>query len=155
MSSDNWMEVYRITLARYSGALVASGRAARWNSKGSQVIYSAETRSLACLENLVHRSGAGLDDDFRVIVISWPSSLTMETVSAEVLPENWRSLEDLRACQRIGDEWLTSMRTAVLRVPSVIIPEEWNVLINPLHPDFKKIRIKEVQPFMFDPRMKA
>jgi len=148
------MEVFRITLARYSDSLVASGRPARWNSKGRSAIYAAETRSLACLENLVHRSGAGLDEDFRVMVISWPSSVRTETVDRRSLPENWRGLADLSPCQRIGDEWLSSLRTAILRVPSVIIPEEWNVVINPLHPDFTKVKVKDVQPFIFDPRVK-
>lgn len=149
------MEVYRITLARYSDALMTSGRAARWNSKGRQAIYAAETRSLACLENLVHRSSAGLNEDFRVMVISWSSSVKIESVRKESLSEYWRSLEDLRTCQLIGDEWLSSMRAAVLRVPSVIIPEEYNVVINPLHSDFKKFKIKEVQPFLFDPRART
>ncbi len=88
------------------------------------------------------------------MVISWPSSLRTETLDSRSLPANWRGLADLSPCQRIGDEWLSSLRTALLRVPSVIIPEEWNVVINPLHPDFKKIKVKEVQPFMFDPRVK-
>lgn len=148
------MEVFRITLARYSDSLVASGRPARWNSKGRAAIYAAESRSLACLENLVHRSGAGLDEDFRVMVISWPSSLRAESVDKGSLPTDWRSLADLSPCQRIGDEWLSSQRTVILRVPSVIIPDEWNVVINPLHPDFRKVKVKDVQPFMFDPRVK-
>lgn len=147
------MEIFRITLARYSDNLVASGRAARWNSKGRQVIYAAESRSLACLENLVHRSGLALQQDFRTLVISVPDSCVPETVPLTGLPDGWRSLMDLSPCQRIGDAWVSGQRSLLLRVPSVIIPEEFNYVVNMQHPDFRKVRIVRREAFLFDPRV--
>lgn len=147
------MEIYRITLARYADSLVASGRAARWNSKGRQVIYAAGNRSLTCLENLVHRSGLALQQDFRALVISIPSNSKIETVSVSDLPIGWRSLMDLSPCQKIGDAWANEQRSLLLRVPSVIIPEEFNYVLNTQHPDFKHVRIARMEPFLFDPRV--
>jgi len=147
------MEIYRITLAKYADSLVASGRAARWNSKGRHVIYAAESRSLACLENLVHRSGLALQQDFRTLVISIPSNGKVETVSISDLPPDWRSLLNLSPCQQIGDAWLSEQRSLLLRVPSVIIPEEYNYVLNTQHPEFKNVRIERMEPFLFDPRV--
>jgi RES domain-containing protein len=147
------MEIYRITLAKYADSLIASGRAARWNSKGRQVIYAAESRSLACLENLVHRSGLALQQDFRTLVISVPDSCVTEVVHLNGLPDDWRSLMDLSPCQRIGDSWLSEQRSLLLRVPSVIIPEEYNYVLNTQHPEFKNVRIERMEPFLFDPRV--
>lgn len=147
------MDIFRIVLAKYSDMLVASGRAARWNSKGRAAIYAAESRSLACLENIVHRSGAALSQDFRTMVIRVPDNLRVETLHLPNLSPDWRSTMDLRPCQRLGDAWSTKMTGAVLRVPSVIIPEEFNFLLNPMHPDFGAINVVDVLPFLFDPRV--
>lgn len=147
------MEIYRITLAKYADSLVASGRAARWNSKGRSVIYAAESRSLACLENLVHRSGLALQQDFRTLVISIPSNCEVETVTVSDLAPDWRSFIDLSHCQRIGDAWLSDQHSLLLCVPSVIIPEEFNYVLNTQHPEFKHVRIARMESFLFDPRV--
>jgi len=146
---------YRICLAQYSTALVASGRAGRWNIKGRAVIYASESRSLACLENLAHRSGPGPSGEFRVLVLEVPDELHISTVHLTDLSIGWRSLTDLRECQRIGEDWILKGESAFLRVPSVIIPEENNVVINTMHPDFRSVKVREVLPFLFDPRMES
>ncbi|QDK80187.1 RES domain-containing protein [Spirosoma sp. KCTC 42546] len=148
------MLVYRITKTIYADRLVASGGAARWNSRGQFVIYTAATRALACLENVVHRSGEGLLADFRVMVIDVPDTLPMEIISLENLPSDWFEFRQYDACQRIGGEWLRHGRSAVLKVPSAIIPNEWNFLLNPAHPDFTRITLLQTEPFAFDPRIK-
>lgn len=148
------MFVYRITKALYADRLVASGGAARWNSRGQFVIYSAATRALACLENVVHRSGEGLMDSFRVMVINVPDDLTVVTIAPETLPSNWFDFEQYGTCQRLGGEWLQTSQSAVLRVPSAIIPSEWNYLLNPAHPEFSRITLIRTEPFVFDPRLK-
>jgi len=147
------MDVFRIALARYATGLVSSGRPARWNSKDMRAIYAAGSRSLACLESLAHRRGTEGSEDYRVIVIEVPDELAIEELHPSDLPADWRSLIDLRPCQRIGDAWLGAQRTTLLRVPSVIIPEEHNYVINPQHPDFKALRVREVLPFPFDRRL--
>lgn len=148
------MLVYRITKAIYADRLVASGGAARWNSRGQFVIYTAATRALACLENVVHRSGEGLLDTFRVMVIDIPDSVRIDSVSTEQLPTNWFDFQQYDACQRLGGEWLRTGRSAALRVPSAIIANEWNYLCNPAHPEFSRISLVRTEPFVFDPRIK-
>ncbi|UFH52467.1 RES family NAD+ phosphorylase [Spirosoma sp. KNUC1025] len=149
------MLVYRITKAIYADRLVASGGAARWNQRGEFVIYTAATRALACLENVVHRSGEGLQDTFRVMVIEVPDDLRIEVIGTDMLPTNWFDFQQYDACQRIGGEWLRSGRSAVVKVPSAIIGNEWNYLFNPAHPDFRCITLVGTEPFVFDPRIKT
>ncbi len=146
------MIVYRITLAQFSGSLYASGRVARWNSKGTFMIYSAGSRSLACLENLVHRSGEGLDAGFRVMAIDIPAELAVEEISQNQLPLNWREFSEQTVTRSLGDNWVKQGKSAVLKVPSAIIPEEFNYIINPNHRDFQRINLKSTDPFSFDRR---
>ncbi|TAE24768.1 MAG: RES domain-containing protein [Cytophagales bacterium] len=148
------MDVYRIAKARYANALVASGGAARWNERGQFVFYTASSRSLACLENIVHRSGEGLQDDFRTMVIQIPDLVPIETLALDSLPSNWHQPDQYGLCQTPGSEWLRSMRSAVLRVPSTIVPQEWNYLLNPAHPSFREIELVRTEPFLFDARLK-
>lgn len=119
------------------------------------MIYTAATRALACLENVVHRSGEGLLDTFRVMVIDLPDELLIQTVAVDGLPADWFDFRQYDTCQRIGGEWLRSGTSAVLRVPSAIIASEWNYLLNPAHPDFTRIRLLRTEPFAFDPRIKT
>lgn len=149
------MIVYRITRAVYASQLVASGGAARWNSRGQFVIYTAATRALACLENVVHRSGEGLHDVFRVMVIDVPDELTVEAIAFSDLPADWSDFRQYDACQRMGGDWLRSGRSAVLQVPSAIIPNEFNYLLHPGHLAFPRIRLLRTEPFLFDPRIKT
>lgn len=148
------MLIYRITKAQYADRLVASGGAARWNSRGRFVIYTAATRALACLENVVHRSGEGLQETFRVMVIGVPDDLPVETIEPETLPPDWFTFAAYGYCQQLGDAWLLGGKSAVLRVPSAIIGQEWNYLLNPAHPDFMKITLLRTESFVFDPRIK-
>ena len=138
----------------YANRLVASGGAARWSRAGQFVMYTAATRALACLENVVHRSGEGLTADFRVMVIEVPNTLAIEIVSIETLPDDWFDFQQYGVCQRIGGEWLQKGESVVLRVPSAIIPNEQNYLLNPAHPDFHRINLRHTEPFTFDPRIK-
>ena len=149
------MEVYRITKSRYADSLIASGGAARWNGRGHFVIYTAASRALACLENVVHRSGEGLQDDFRVMLIQIPDELLVETISLHELPANWLTPESYPICQTLGHEWLRQAKSTVLQVPSAIIPNESNYLINPQRPHFGQIRLLGNEPFLFDTRLKT
>lgn len=149
------MTVYRICLEKWAHQLTASGFPARWNSKGTFVIYTAGSRALACLENVVHRSGEGLNKDFRVMVINIPDTLQITEIYKENLPENWTSIQAYSDCQKIGDTWIRERKTAVLRIPSSIIQKEYNYLINPNHPDFQQIKLAQIEPFIFDSRIKG
>lgn len=147
------MIVYRITLAKWTGSLTASGRAARWNGNGHFMIYAASTRALACLENVVHRRSIGTDDLFRVTLIEIPDDIKIIKIDKKRLPANWQEYINYASCQSIGNGWLNENKTAVLRVPSAIIAEEYNYLLNPKHPDFTRIKIRSTERFTFDERL--
>lgn len=146
------MIVYRIAKEEYSTALTASGYAARWNHKGSFVIYTAQSRSLACLENLVHRSGEGNNALYKVMLIEIPDSWEIEIIDEHDLKPGWQKIENYAYCQNIGAAWLSAGENAILKVPSVLIKNEFNFIINAGHPDFKKIKLTAAEDFIFDQR---
>ncbi len=148
------MQVYRITHTKWANKLVASGYPARWNSNGLFVIYSAENISLACLENLVHRNGFGLDADFSLMTITIPDEITIVELKTAILPDNWNENEEKAhlICRKYGDAWVLSQKSAVLIIPSAIIENEKNIIINTNHRDFSKIKITKIEPFSFDKR---
>lgn len=148
------MYVYRITLEKYSGSLIASGNGARWNSKEVKMLYTASTRALACLENVVHRNAVGLQANFRIMVIEVPDELRIEIIGKDKLKADWYLFRNYPYTQALGDAWIFRGKTSVLGVPSAIIAEESNYLLNPAHVDFRKITLLSVQPFEFDPRIK-
>lgn len=150
------MEVFRITHKKWSGRLTASGLAARWNSTGIYVIYTAGSRALACLENVVHRASSGLKTPFITMIISIPDDITINELLLEKLPKDWGKSGEIayNKCRPFGDNWVINMESAVLKVPSAIIPEDSNYLLNPGHPDFSKISILTEDSFTFDERIK-
>ena len=150
------MQVYRISLAKWTNKLNASGNKARWSKKGSYVIYTASTRALACLENVVHRAGEGLQQAFKVMVIDIPDDILIEEILLKNLKLGWNKSDDstYEICQAIGDDWLERAESAVLKVPSSIIQKESNYLFNINHPDFKRIKIVDLEDFEFDLRIK-
>ena len=147
------MIVYRIAKEEYSTALKASGYAARWNYKGSFVIYTAQSRSLACLENLVHRSGEGNNGLYRVMIIEVPDNLKVYGIDETNLKPGWQNFKNYRYCQNMGADWLSTGNSAILKVPSVLIKNEFNFIINTNHPDFKKIKLTGTEDFIFDQRL--
>jgi RES domain-containing protein len=147
--------LYRICLAKYADGLFASGYRARWNFKDQFVIYCAASRALACLENVVHRSGEGLNEQFRVLVIDVPDDLLVEEIKLTDLPADWAKASRYALCQPLGSQWYEARRSPVLRVPSSIVPQESNYLLHSRHPDFPRIQIVAREPFSFDARIKA
>jgi RES domain-containing protein len=133
------MLVYRISMQQYANKLTASGYAARWNPKGFFVLYTAQSRALACLENLVHRSGEGDNKLFKTLIINIPSTLKIQTIDAKKLKKGWEKAENYGYCQKIGLDWLSEAKAPILKVPSSIIKNEFNFIVNTHHPHFKKI----------------
>lgn len=148
------MTVYRITHAAYANQLIASGNPARWNSRDIRVIYTSQSLSLACLENIVHRRSHGLDANFKALHIEIPDSLYISLLSLKKLPAGWQHFDNMAATQKIGDEWVQNQQTVILQVPSVIITNEYNFILNANHPDFHLIKIKKSEPFNFDRRLR-
>ncbi len=131
----------------------ASKAGGRWNSRGVAVIYTSESESLAALETLVH---IGTGSRIRFSIIRLDSAKAMvETLPLSALPPNWKSEPPGPATKQLGDAWAKAARSAILAVPSVIIPSGLNYVLNPAHPDFSKIVFGKPKPFTFDPRLMA
>lgn len=123
----------------------------RWNSPGQTVVYAAGSASLAMLEMLVHLPSRELLHRYVLFELTFDEALV--SLCPANLSKKWRMSPSPRSNQRMGDEWIATGRSAVLRVPSVIVSSEWNYLLNPSHPDFVKIAIGPKQPLRFDPRL--
>lgn len=146
---------YRIVREKFSAAAFTGEGAAltggRWNSRGIRMVYTSASASLAALETLVHLNPA-MRFSYQLFIIEFDETL-LETMPPADLPPDWREQPPPPSTRQIGDAWIKSASSAVLEVPSIIIPGESNYLFNPSHPDFKSIRIGKPQPFSFDTRL--
>jgi RES domain-containing protein len=124
----------------------------RWNSKGTAVVYVAESLALAALEMLVHLQARQVLAAYLVAPVRFDDSLVQE-LGRRQLPANWRSDPAPTRLKALGDRWVADKRSAVLRVPSAIIETESNYLLNPGHSDFARVRIGTAEPFRFDARL--
>jgi RES domain-containing protein len=124
----------------------------RWNSKGVSVVYLAQSQSLAALEMLVHLDSGELLKYYVAIPLTFDARL-VSSIDSSSLPKNWRAYPAPKRLQKIGDTWVSDGKSALLRVPSVIVPSESNFLLNPDHPDFDKLGIGAPLRFRFDPRL--
>jgi RES domain-containing protein len=126
----------------------------RWNSKGVTVAYGSATLSLAALEFLVHADARLLRTvDLVSCDASWPESLDVEVLAASSLPSRWRNTPPPLALATLGDRWVRERRSAILLVPSALVPSEKNVLINPAHPEARRITYGGPARFSYDPRL--
>ena len=125
---------------------------ARWHTRGRPVVYCAEHPAGALVEFLVHLADGLTPDSFQMLTIEADDPVAMTDVDASGLPEGWRS--SLPVTREIGNRWLAEGATPLLRVPSVILPETWNVLINPLHRDAAaRLRVIRAQHVPLDERL--
>lgn len=148
------MLVYRIVHKMYADTLFASGLQGRWNSEGKKVLYTSESVSLAYLENMAQRRGFGFNDDFRIMVIEIPSKTPFYEVKLSELPEGWRSFRNYVECQQIGDDWFDRSEFLYMKVPSAVVMENCNIVINSFHKDYKKVKLLDVLHFYPDSRLK-
>lgn len=123
----------------------------RWNHKGTAVIYTAESQALCALEVLVNADG--LADDYISIAVEIPDDLFITSLCVADLPSGWDTYPSIDATRNLGTNWSKGLTTAVLSVPSAVIPRERNYLLNPAHPDFARIRFSSPEPFYFDVRL--
>jgi len=151
------MRVWRIVpKRRYSQAFSGDGArlfGGRWNPPGIRVVYTSATLSLAALEYFVHVSKETRPNDLVSISLEIPKNVRMEHVSESKLPSNWRIYPAMDELKEIGRKWVKNGAAAILVVPSAVIPQELNYLINPDHADFKKMKISKPNPFNLDERM--
>jgi RES domain-containing protein len=146
--------LYRLSSALFpaDSGLGAARYGGRWNPIGIEVIYAAQTTSLAALEVLVHYSV--LPKDHVLTEIQIPDALEILRWEEDALPTGWKNDVPTSETQNLGELWVREGRSAVLSVPSSIIPKERNFIINPAHPDFQRISFLPPLPFQFDPRLK-
>lgn len=150
------MIVFRLSKLKYANDL--SGRGAekaggRWNSKGTAIVYTSETRALCTTEIAVHTPLGNVPLDYVIIALEIPNTLTVHELKDKELPEDWKSLPHAHSTQEIGDAFVENEKSPVLKVPSAVVQGEYNYLLNPMHKDFKKIKVKLIEPFDFDERL--
>jgi RES domain-containing protein len=150
------MEVFRLAREKYAIPLSGKGAAlkgARWNSTGIELIYTANNRSLAMAEVAVHLTLATLPEDYVIITIKIPDNLVLKKVSVSQLPKNWKDFPHPSSTQSLGDNFFNENKYLAMMIPSVITKGDFNILINPKHKDFKKIKVTKIEPFPFDKRI--
>ena len=149
------MEVFRISKADYANKLLSSGSANRWNKNGQNVIYTGSSRSLSTLELIVHRGSVVPKIEYKVMVISIADNDNLiKQILISDLPENWRKMAAYPTLQQIGYEWYESQETLILKVPSAIIPYEYNYVINIEHPDFSEnLKLIRNEEYFWDERL--
>ena len=148
---------FRLVKARQA-AEAFSGEGAQlygghWNKQGTALVYTSESLALAALEQFVHLGPEDASFAFVFYPIDIPDDVSIEEIEREALPSDWREEPPPDSTKALGSEWAQAMRTAVLCVPSIVVPSEYNYLLNPAHPEFSRIQISRPQPFAFDPRM--
>ncbi|MBN1311068.1 MAG: RES domain-containing protein [Anaerolineae bacterium] len=150
------MKVYRISKERYIKDLSGEGAriyGGRWNRKGTSVLYTAENRSLATVEYLVHLPIALVPEDTYIAELTIPDHIEYEQVQIKDLPPQWAIYPAPLVLADIGEDWIRKNETLLLKVPSSVVRGEWNVLINPKHRLFNKVKLTDVKAYSFDERL--
>lgn len=146
---------FRLVKAKHA-ATAFSGEGAqlvggRWNLPGTPLVYTSETLSLAALETFVHLQPVDKRIRYAWFQVTIPANVSIDKLSS--LPKSWRDSPPSEATQSAGSRWAKQAGAAALRVPSILVPGEHNLLLNPLHPQFKRLKISKAQPFEFDGRL--
>jgi RES domain-containing protein len=148
------MIVYRISNSDYKDDLSGTGSrvfGSRWNSKGVPVLYTSQYISLSVLEMLVNTNFKDYTIALDLMYIKFPDEVTAATIELNHLKSNWK--DDFDYTRYIGDEFFKQQESLILKVPSAVIHEEFNYLANPLHADFKKIKLVKTKSFWPDERL--
>lgn len=135
-----------------TGSSISGGR---WNPKTVPVVYTSTSRALACLETIVHYNAGGLPMNRYLVEITVPDAVwAAATVETEAtLPVGWDAEPPGMVSINLGEAWIAGRASALMTVPSIIVPEEANVLINPAHPDSSSITTRKVRKWRYDPRL--
>lgn len=147
--------VYRVARAKHARDLSGIGArltGGRWNTKDTGVIYTSESRSLAAMEYLVHVSLTDIPAETKIVSIGIPDTNIPKKIDPSDLPKDWRKNPAPFLLAGIGTKWVLSMKSLLLRVPSAVIMNEFNILINPTHHDIQSVNIVKVESFVYDER---
>ncbi len=146
------MVLWRISRHRDLNGLGGLRAPGRWHERGLPVVYLAETAAAALLEVCVHTSANDIPPNYTLLEITVPASTSLETLDVKSLSPEW--IHDVQETRGLGSDWLRSVRSALLGVPSAIVPATNNVLLNPGHRHSRNIRVTRVLEYPFDPRLK-
>ena len=150
------MRIWRICRQRYAAVAYAGEGArlygGRWNSKGIKVVYTSTSLALAAVEMFVNLEPKLRPDDLVSIEAEVPDEVRTERLDVKSLPRDWYQSRD-ESLRAYGDRWILNATSTALYVPSAAIRGEWNVLLNPDHPDFARLKFQKPRPFEFDLRM--
>jgi RES domain-containing protein len=152
------MKVYRIAKTQYIHDLSGSGAkiyGGRWNHRGTSMIYTSENRALATVEYLVHVPLSIVPPDLGLAILQIPDNITPKEIPMSELPDNWREYPAPSKLAELGTAWVKVNESLLLRVPSAVIEHEFNILINPLHPDMKHVAILQIESYTIDKRLRA
>lgn len=150
------MKIFRIAKEKYISDLSGEGArlyGGRWNKPGYSMLYFSSNLSLSVLELLVHLDYRFINNTFRYIEIDLPDSIKLAKVPSTILKQDWRHNPPLVLTQNYGTDWLESTKNLALKVPSAVLPSEFNILLNPKHIDFKSITISKPYKLNLDARL--
>jgi RES domain-containing protein len=150
------MKVFRLAREKHAAPLSGKGAAmygARWNPIGVELIYTAQNKSLAMAEVAVHLTLATLPEDYMMVTIDIPDDIKVKQLTEADLPPDWQAFPHPASTQEIGRNFVTENQCCALIIPSVVTQGDYNVLINPNHLDFSRIKITSIEKFPFDKRI--
>jgi RES domain-containing protein len=146
------MQVYRIINKAWID-MPPSGNPARWNLRGDKVRYCSENIATSFLETMINRAGSGYNDDFVIQTYLVPQSIKVKQIKRDHLPSNWET--DPGHTMALGHKWYISQDSLLLKVPTVIVPESFNFIINYNHPDINKIKLLSQTKLIPDERIET
>jgi RES domain-containing protein len=150
------MTVYRLSACKYKNDLSGKGAelsGGRWNNKGTPMVYTSDSRAL-CTAEIAVRTPLGITPvDYCILTIEFPDNASIKNVDIHTLPEGWRLYPPPAATRMIGDKFILEGRHLIMKVPSAVVPGDYNYLINPRHKDFGKVKIVNAESFVFDERL--
>ena len=150
------MQIWRICRERFAdeafSGMGARRFGGRWNSPGVPMVYASSSLALAAIELFVHLEPNQQPNDLVYIAAQLPEGEPAKRLDSDHLPANWWA-DDLEPPRKLGDRWIREKNSLAIEVPSAALRMEWNVLVNPLHPDVANIKVEATQPFHFDARM--
>lgn len=151
------MLLFRLTRKKYADDLSGTGarlNGGRWNNVGTSMVYLTSSKSLAVLEVLVHLSFDLMPEDFYMATYDVPMEETLE-IEAHKLPSDWKEIPHQNCTRSIGDRFIKDAEFFLCKVPSIIINDEFNYLLNPAHPSMGKVKLVNLESFVFDARLKG
>lgn len=150
------MKIYRLSREKYARDLSGTGarlNGGRWNSRGKNALYSAENISLAKLEVAVHLDLDLIPDDYCLIEIELPKRAKIKILDVSELSSDWNTIPHSESTQILGDEFLDKNEYLALKVPSAVVPQENNYILNPNHPSYSSVKVTNIERFTFDDRL--